>query len=39
LGLVGGNPAAVRANLREAVPLFKEAGYEVRCELKNSSIA
>ena len=27
---VGGNPAAVRANLREAVRLFKEAGYEVR---------
>ena len=27
---VGGNPAAVRSNLREAVRLFKEAGYEVR---------
>ena len=27
---VGGNPAAVRANLREAMRLFKEAGYEVR---------
>ena len=27
---VGGNPQAVRANLREAVRLFKEAGYEVR---------
>jgi microcin C transport system substrate-binding protein len=27
---VGGNPAVVRANLREAVRLFKEAGYEVR---------
>ena len=27
---VGGNPAAVRDNLREAVRLFKEAGYEVR---------
>jgi microcin C transport system substrate-binding protein len=27
---VGGNPAAVRTNLREAVRLFKEAGYEVR---------
>ena len=27
---VGGNPAAVRANLRQAVRLFKEAGYEVR---------
>ena len=26
----GGNPAAVRANLRQAVPLLKEAGYEVR---------
>ena len=29
---VGGNPQAVRANLREAVRLFKEAGYEVRNE-------
>ena len=27
---VGGNPAAVRDNLREAVRLFKEAGYEMR---------
>ena len=27
---VGGNPAAVRANLRQAVRLLKEAGYEVR---------
>jgi microcin C transport system substrate-binding protein len=27
---VGGNPQAVRGNLREAVRLFKEAGYEVR---------
>jgi microcin C transport system substrate-binding protein len=27
---VGGNPAAVRSNLREAVKLFKEAGYVVR---------
>jgi len=27
-----GNPQAVRANLREAVRLFKEAGYEVRNE-------
>ena len=27
---VGGDPAAVRNNLREAVRLFKEAGYEVR---------
>jgi microcin C transport system substrate-binding protein len=26
----GGNPQAVRDNLREAVHLFKEAGYEVR---------
>jgi microcin C transport system substrate-binding protein len=26
----GGNPQAVRDNLREAVRLFKEAGYEVR---------
>ena len=25
----GGNPAAVRSNLREAIRLFKEAGYEV----------
>jgi len=29
---VGGNPQAVRDNLREAVRLFKEAGYEVRNE-------
>jgi microcin C transport system substrate-binding protein len=29
---VGGNPQAVRANLREAVRLFKQAGYEVRNE-------
>jgi microcin C transport system substrate-binding protein len=29
---VGGNPQAVRANLREAVRLFREAGYEVRNE-------
>lgn len=27
---VGGNPEAVRDNLREALRLFKEAGYEVR---------
>jgi len=27
---VGGNPEAVRENLREAMRLFKEAGYEVR---------
>ena len=27
---VGGNPTAVRANLREAMRLFKEAGYQVR---------
>jgi microcin C transport system substrate-binding protein len=27
---VGGSPTAVRRNLREAVRLFKEAGYEVR---------
>jgi microcin C transport system substrate-binding protein len=27
---VGGNPEAVRANLREAAKLLKEAGYEVR---------
>ena len=27
---VGGNPEAVRANLREAMRLLKEAGYEVR---------
>ncbi len=27
---VGGNPEAVRANLREAVRLLREAGYEVR---------
>jgi microcin C transport system substrate-binding protein len=27
---VGGNPEAVRGNLREAVRLLKEAGYEVR---------
>ena len=29
---VGGNPQAVRGNLRQAVRLFKEAGYEVRNE-------
>ncbi len=29
---VGGNPQAVRDNLREALRLFKEAGYEVRNE-------
>jgi microcin C transport system substrate-binding protein len=29
---VGGNPQAVRANLREAIRLFKEAGYEIRNE-------
>jgi microcin C transport system substrate-binding protein len=29
---VGGNPEAVRANLRQAVRLLKEAGYEVRHE-------
>jgi microcin C transport system substrate-binding protein len=29
---VGGNPQAVRSNLREAVRLFREAGYEVRNE-------
>ncbi|HMK70182.1 MAG TPA: extracellular solute-binding protein [Xanthobacteraceae bacterium] len=29
---VGGSPQAVRGNLREAVRLFKEAGYEVRDE-------
>jgi microcin C transport system substrate-binding protein len=29
---VGGNPQAVRSNLREALRLFKEAGYEVRGE-------
>jgi microcin C transport system substrate-binding protein len=29
---VGGNPQAVRTNLREAVRLFKEAGYEIRNE-------
>ena len=29
---VGGNPEAVRKNLREAVRLLKEAGYEVRNE-------
>ncbi len=29
---VGGNPQAVRGNLREAVRLLKEAGYEVRNE-------
>ena len=29
---VGGNPQAVRSNLREAVRLFKEAGYEIRGE-------
>jgi microcin C transport system substrate-binding protein len=27
---VGGNPEAVRANLREAIRLLKDAGYEVR---------
>src|SRR5258706_15753170 len=27
---VGGNPEAVRANLRESMKLLKEAGYEVR---------
>jgi microcin C transport system substrate-binding protein len=30
---VGGNPQAVRGNLREAVRLLKEAGYEVRNEM------
>ncbi|HYA06998.1 MAG TPA: extracellular solute-binding protein [Xanthobacteraceae bacterium] len=29
---VAGNPQAVRSNLREAVRLFREAGYEVRNE-------
>ena len=29
---VNGNPSAVRTNLREAVQLFKEAGYEIRNE-------
>jgi microcin C transport system substrate-binding protein len=29
---VGGNPQAVRGNLREAIRLLKEAGYEVRSE-------
>jgi microcin C transport system substrate-binding protein len=29
---VGGNPQAVRNNLREAIRLFKEAGYEIRNE-------
>jgi microcin C transport system substrate-binding protein len=29
---VGGNPPAVRSNLREAVRLLKQAGYEVRNE-------
>jgi microcin C transport system substrate-binding protein len=29
---VGGNPQAVRSNLREALRLFKEAGYDVRNE-------
>ena len=29
---VGGNPEAVRNNLREALRLFKEAGYEIRNE-------
>jgi microcin C transport system substrate-binding protein len=29
---VGGDPQAVRGNLREALRLFKEAGYEVRNE-------
>lgn len=27
---IGGNPQKVRANLREAIKLFKEAGYETR---------
>jgi microcin C transport system substrate-binding protein len=27
---VGGNPEAVRSNLREAIRLFKEAGYEIQ---------
>jgi microcin C transport system substrate-binding protein len=30
---VGGNPQDVRANLRQAVRLFKDAGYEVRNEM------
>jgi microcin C transport system substrate-binding protein len=34
---VGGNPQAVRGNLREAVRLFKEAGYEIRNERLVSS--
>jgi microcin C transport system substrate-binding protein len=34
---VGGNPQAVRANLRDALRLFKEAGYEVRNEKMVSS--
>ena len=29
---VGGNPQAVRGNLREAVRLFRDAGYEIRNE-------
>jgi microcin C transport system substrate-binding protein len=29
---VGGSPQAVRTNLREAIRLFKEAGYEIRNE-------
>ena len=29
---VGGNPEAVRNNLRQAVQLFREAGYEIRNE-------
>ena len=29
---VGGNPQAVRGNLREAIRLFREAGYDVRSE-------
>jgi microcin C transport system substrate-binding protein len=29
---VGGNPQAVRTNLRDAIRLLKEAGYEVRSE-------
>jgi len=27
---VGGSPEAVRANLREAIRLMREAGYEIR---------
>jgi len=34
---VGGNPQAVRGNLREAVRLLKEAGYEIRNERLVSS--